>query len=177
MPLQKHVPDHFLLQYDLILNSALSFSFLCCSFVWACRSCNVAAHTAAKLALSRQLHLYVSVRRIYLRLSSLLVSLVWQTPSIQFLLFLLNDTDAQQRKNKKMSSFFFFQNTKYFFNTYRERGEGFFFFKFTVLYIQKGITFGYTGQTLNSFNKKMSQFNIFFKRRVSLHLVEYLIIL
>ena len=81
---QKHVPDHFLLQYDLILNSALSFSFLCCSFVWACRSCNVAAHTAAKLALSRQLHLYVSVRRINLRLSSLLVS---QTPPMQFLLF------------------------------------------------------------------------------------------
>ena len=33
-----------------ILNSALSF--LCCSFVWARRSCNVAAHTAAKLALT-----------------------------------------------------------------------------------------------------------------------------
>ena len=33
-----------------ILNSALSF--LCCSFVWARRSCNVAAHIAAKLALS-----------------------------------------------------------------------------------------------------------------------------
>ena len=33
-----------------ILNSALSF--LCCSFVWARRFCNVAAHIAAKLALS-----------------------------------------------------------------------------------------------------------------------------
>ena len=53
---QKHVPDHYLLQYDLILNSALFFTFLCCSFVWARRSCNVATHTAAKLALSRQQH-------------------------------------------------------------------------------------------------------------------------